>query len=64
MGARFLELLLDRVWQDTDVDLVVNEFEDERHPAVAVHRRCGIRPSPQTDTGYGRATRRWILSRP
>lgn len=44
LGALFLRLLLDRVWEDTRAQVIVQEFEDERTAAVKVHQQCGFTP--------------------
>lgn len=61
LGEPFLQLLVARVWTDTSAATVVNEFEDERIAAAAVHRACGFQPAPEVQTTYGRPTRRWVL---
>lgn len=62
-GEQVLRLLVERVWQDTVAVEIVNDFEDEREPAVRVHRRCGFVPDRDTHSGWGRATRVWRLRR-
>ena len=64
LGERVLRPLVDRVWRDTTAVEIVNDFEDEREPAVCVHRRCGFVPDPDTHSGWGRPTRMWRLGRP
>ena len=64
LGRAFLRLLLERVWQDTAAVVAVNEFEDEREPAVRTHRACGFAPNENTARRYGRETRTWRLPRP
>lgn len=64
LGARVLDLLVERVWRDTDAGEIVNEFEDERVPAVRTHRRGGFVPDLEPRDDWGRPTRRWRLRRP
>ncbi|WP_385899781.1 GNAT family N-acetyltransferase [Tessaracoccus sp. O5.2] len=63
LGMRFMNLLLERVWQDTEAAVAINEFEDGRLDAVRLHRRCGFVPDPTTSNLYGRPTRTWRLLR-
>ncbi|WP_448630966.1 GNAT family N-acetyltransferase [Cellulomonas soli] len=64
LGALVLGLLIERIWRDTDVLEIVNEFEDDREPAVRVHRRAGFVPDQVTCDDWGRPTRTWRLIRP
>ncbi|MCV2395350.1 GNAT family N-acetyltransferase [Actinotalea sp. M2MS4P-6] len=64
LGAQFLRLLLDRVWEDTPAQVIVQEFEDQRIAAVKVHQQCGFTPERETATRHGRPTRTWRLARP
>ncbi len=61
LGAEFLELLLQRIREDTAVTEVINEFEDGRIAARRLHQKAGFRPDPKTGVGYGRPTRKWRL---
>lgn len=61
LGSEFLELLLERIREETEVTEVVNEFEDERVAAVKVHKAAGFRPDPDVSNEYGRPTRTWRL---
>jgi len=61
-GREGLGLLLDRIWDATMVDVVVNEFEDDRIAAGQLHRALGFEPT--TITQYaGRSVRRWVATR-
>ena len=64
LGEQVLRLLVERIWQDTGAVEIVNDFEDEREPAVRVHRRCGFVPDRDTHSPWGRPTRVWRLRRP
>lgn len=64
LGVAVLTLLITRVWADTDAAHAVNEFEDDRTPAVRTHRRCGFVPDADTRSDWGRPTRTWRLARP
>ena len=64
LGEQVLRLLVERIWQDTAAVEIVNDLEDERLPAVRVHRRCGFEPDRDTRSVWGRATRVWRLRRP
>ena len=64
LGGLALGLLVDRIWQETDVEEIVNEFEDDRGPAVSLHRRGGFVADPVTQDDWGRPTRIWRLTRP
>lgn len=63
LGMRFMNHLLERIWQDTEAAAVINEFEDGRLDAVRLHRRCGFVPEPTTSSAHGRPTRAWRLLR-
>ena len=63
LGEQVLRLLVERIWQDTEAMEIVNDFEDEREPAVRVHRRCGFVPDGVTHSPWGRPTRVWRLGR-
>jgi len=64
LGMRFMNHLLERIWQDTEAAAAINEFEDGRLDAVRLHRLCGFVPDPNTSSVYGRPTRTWRLLRP
>lgn len=63
LGVPILRLLVERIWRDTAADEVVNEFEDERVPAVRTHRRCGFVPDAEARGEWGRPTRVWRCRR-
>lgn len=63
LGVRVLELLVERIWRDTDAIEIVNEFEDDRDTAVRTHEHCGFVPDPDTTAKYGRPARTWRLRR-
>lgn len=63
LGMRFMNDLLERIWQDTEAAAAINEFEDGRLDAVHLHRRCGFVPEPTTTSAHGRPTRAWRLPR-
>lgn len=64
LGAQFLRLLLDRVWQDTPAQIIVQQLEDERIAAVKVHQHCGFTPEQEATSTYGRPTHVWRITRP
>lgn len=64
LGAQLLQMLLDRVWEDTSAETIVQEFEDERIAAVKLHQRHGFIPARELASTSGRLTRTWRLSRP
>lgn len=63
LGMRFMNDLLERIWQDTEAAAAINEFEDGQVDAVHVHRRCVFVPEPTTPSAHGRPTRAWRLLR-
>jgi RimJ/RimL family protein N-acetyltransferase len=63
LGESVLRLLVERIWRDTAADQIVNEFEDDRAPAVCTHRRCGFVPDPETHDDRGRPARTWRYRR-
>lgn len=63
-GGQVLHLLVERIWQGTAVEEIVNEFDDERAAAASVHRKCGFEPDPDTHSDWGRPARTWRLRRP
>lgn len=63
LGGQVLGLLVERVWRDTAVVEIVNDFEDERQAAVRTHRGCGFVPDRDTRSDWGRPTRTWRLTR-
>ncbi|MFT3889055.1 MAG: GNAT family N-acetyltransferase [Arachnia sp.] len=62
LGHRVLAMLIDHISARTSADTVVNEFEDERAPALRIHQRAGFRPDENTTDGYGRPVRAWRLA--
>lgn len=64
LGVRVLELIVARIWHDSNAQEITNDFEDERIPAARTHRRCGFAPDATTRPGAGRSTRTWRLARP
>ncbi len=64
LGEQVLRLLIERIWQDSVAVEIVNDFEDDRAPAVRTHRRVGFVPDPDTRSAWGRPTRTWRLRRP
>lgn len=63
VGERVLRLLVERIWRDTAADQIVNEFEDDRTPAVRTHLRCGFVPDAEMHDDRGRPTRTWRCRR-
>ena len=62
-GAKAFRLLVEQIWAATSVDLIVNEFEENRRSAICLHRKIGFRPAELSEF-HGVPMRRWELSRP
>lgn len=64
LGTQVLHMLVERVWRQTTVQEIVNEFEDGRVAAARTHRRCGFVPDREAGDRAGRPTRTWRLVSP